>query len=129
MAKVVMDAGHGGSDPGAVSDGRREKDDNLALALAVGSILAENGVDVVSGGTKCHMFTLDLSKQKYSGKEYANILENHHITVNKNSIPNDPRSFTETSGVRIGVAAETTRGRKEEFFEELAFEMIQLLKK
>ncbi len=47
MAKVVMDAGHGGSDPGAVSDGRREKDDNLALALAVGSILAENGVDVV----------------------------------------------------------------------------------
>ena len=89
----------------------------------------ENGVDVVSGGTKCHMFTLDLSKQKYSGKEYANILENHHITVNKNSIPNDPRSFTETSGVRIGVAAETTRGRKEEFFEELAFEMIQVLKK
>ena len=89
----------------------------------------ENGVDVVSGGTKCHMFTLDLSNQKYSGKEYANILENHHITVNKNSIPNDPRSFTETSGVRIGVAAETTRGRKEEFFEELAFEMIQLLKK
>ena len=47
MAKVVVDAGHGGSDPGAVYEGRQEKDDNLALALAVGSILAENGVDVV----------------------------------------------------------------------------------
>lgn len=76
-----------------------------------------------------NVICLDLSKQKYSGKEYANILENHHITVNKNSIPNDPRSFT-TSQVLSGVAAETTRGRKKSFFfEELAFEMIQLLKK
>ncbi len=46
MAKVVLDAGHGGSDPGAVFDGRLEKDDNLRLALAVGEILAQNGVDV-----------------------------------------------------------------------------------
>ena len=47
MAKVVVDAGHGGSDPGAVYEGRQEKDDNLRLALAVGELLSQNGVDVL----------------------------------------------------------------------------------
>jgi glycine hydroxymethyltransferase len=53
---------------------------------------------------------IDLSNSKYSGREAADLLEKNGITVNKNGVPNDPRSFVETSGIRIGTAAETTRG-------------------
>jgi glycine hydroxymethyltransferase len=86
------------------------------------------GVPVVSGGTNCHMFTIDLSNEKMSGREYADHLEKNGITVNKNSIPNDPRSFVETSGIRIGTAAETTRGRDSEFFQSLATKMVKILR-
>ena len=87
---------------------------------------AEEGLDVVSGGTDCHMFSLDLSNEKLSGREYANLLESHNITVNKNSIPGDKRSFLETSGIRIGTAAETTRNF-DSFF-ELAKHMTGILR-
>lgn len=86
------------------------------------------GVKVVSGGTQCHMFTLDLCAEKLSGREYADLLETHGITVNKNAVPNDTRSFVETSGIRIGVAAETTRNHNEEWFIQLAERMIALLR-
>lgn len=86
------------------------------------------GVKVVSGGTQCHMFTLDLCDEKLSGREYADLLETHGITVNKNAVPNDTRSFIETSGIRIGVAAETTRNHNEEWFIKLAERMIALLR-
>mgnify|MGYP000386228373 CR=1 FL=1 len=66
-------------------------------------------VEIVSGGTQSHMFTINLNKEKYSGREFADLLEGKGITVNKNGIPNDPRSFMETAGIRIGTAAETTR--------------------
>lgn len=89
----------------------------------------ELDVKVVSGGTDCHMFMLDLRDERYSGREYADLLEFHGITVNKNSIPNDPRNFIETSGIRIGVAAETTRGRDSQFFHELAYSMTEILRK
>jgi glycine hydroxymethyltransferase len=95
---------------------------------AMAKVFNEHGVDIVSGGTECHMMTIDLRKEKYSGRDYADLLEKHNITVNKNGVPNDPRSFVETSGVRIGVAAETTRGHKEEWFEELALKMIKILR-
>ena len=86
------------------------------------------GVPIVSNGTDCHMFTIDLSMEKYSGKEYANLLEANGITANKNAVPGELRSFVETSGVRIGTAAETTRGHDEQWFRDLALEMIKLLR-
>jgi glycine hydroxymethyltransferase len=86
------------------------------------------GVPIVSGGTKCHMFTIDLRNEKMSGREYADKLEANGITVNKNGVPGETRSFAETSGVRIGVAAETTRGHSEQWFIDLAQRMIQILK-
>jgi glycine hydroxymethyltransferase len=85
-------------------------------------------VDVVSNGTQCHMFTVDLRKEQLSGKQYANLLETHGITVNKNGVPGETRSFVETSGVRIGVAAETTRGHNEAWFKQLAQRMIEILR-
>lgn len=99
-----------------------------ANAHAMAETFVEAGVDVVSGGTQCHMFTLDLRKESLSGRQYANILEQHGITVNKNSVPGETRSFAETSGVRIGVAAETTRGHDQQWFRELARRMIELLR-
>jgi glycine hydroxymethyltransferase len=87
-----------------------------------------SGINIVSGGTKCHMFTIDLTNERLSGREYADLLEQHGITVNKNGVPGETRSFAETSGVRIGVAAETTRGHDKVWFHELALRMIDILR-
>ena len=66
-------------------------------------VFIENGFNVLTGGTDSHMMLVDLSDKKYSGRErIADLLEKNEITVNKNGIPNDPRSFVETSGIRIG---------------------------
>ncbi len=85
-------------------------------------------VSIVSRGTKCHMFTIDLSNENLSGRQYADLLESYGITVNKNGVPNEKRSFIETSGVRVGVAAETTKGHKEDWFINLAHKMIKILR-
>jgi glycine hydroxymethyltransferase len=98
-------------------------------AHAMAQTFLDAGVDVVSGGTQCHMFTVDLRKEQLSGREYADRLETHGITVNKNGVPGETRSFVETSGVRIGVAAETTRGHDEAWFKELATHMVAILRK
>lgn len=98
-------------------------------ADAMVKIFLDAGVDIVSGGTKCHMFIIDLSKELISGRQYADLLELNGITVNKNGVPGEKRSFAETSGVRIGVAAETTRGHKEEWFRDVAIKMVQILRK
>lgn len=71
-------------------------------------------VDIVSGGTDNHLMLLDLRKFGISGKELEKRLDEVHITTNKNTIPNDPASPFVTSGLRIGTAAVTTRGFKEE---------------
>jgi glycine hydroxymethyltransferase len=97
-------------------------------AHAMAQAFLDAGVDVVSNGTQCHMFTVDLRKEQLSGKQYANLLETHGITVNKNGVPGETRSFVETSGVRIGVAAETTRGHDEAWFKQLAQRMIEILR-
>jgi len=70
---------------------------------------------------------MDLSNSKYSGKQAADLLEKNGITVNKNGIPNDPRSFVETSGIRIGTAAETTRGYDDIWFRKLAHKIADIL--
>lgn len=97
-------------------------------AWAMAQTFLDAGVDVVSGGTQCHMMTINLNKEKYSGREFADLLEANGITANKNGVPGDTRGFVETSGVRIGVAAETTRGHDEAWFKELATRIIELLR-
>lgn len=97
-------------------------------AQAMVAAFLSEGVSVVSGSTQCHMFTIDLCQEKLSGREYADLLEMNGITVNKNGVPGETRSFVETSGVRIGVAAETTRGHREQWFSELARKMVAILR-
>jgi len=97
-------------------------------ADAMANTFIASGVDVVSRGTECHMMTLDLSNERYSGREFADLLERNGITVNKNGVPNDTRGFVETSGIRIGVAAETTKGHDELWFKDLAEQIIKLLR-
>jgi len=82
----------------------------IANAKALAETLVANGLDVVSGGTDNHLLTLDLRKIGRTGKDIANLLEEVHITANKNTVPNDPQSPFVTSGVRLGTAAVTTRG-------------------
>ena len=79
-------------------------------AQAMAEVLIARGYEVVSGGTKNHLFLLSLIKQDITGKEADAWLGAAHITVNKNSVPNDPRSPFVTSGIRIGTPAVTTRG-------------------
>ena len=97
-------------------------------AHAMAQTFLDNDVDIVSSGTQCHMMTIDLKKEKYSGREFADLLEANGITANKNGVPGDTRGFVETSGVRIGVAAETTRGHDEAWFKALAERMIKILR-
>ena len=97
-------------------------------ARAMAKVFDERGMRMLTGGTDSHIILLDLSIGKYSGREAADLLEKNGITVNKNGIPNDPRSFVETSGIRIGTAAETTRGHDEEWFTELANRICDILK-
>ena len=97
-------------------------------ARAMAKVFNERGMRMLTGGTDSHIILLDLSNGKYSGREAADLLEENGITVNKNGIPNDPRSFVETSGIRIGTAAETTRGHDEQWFTELANRICDILK-
>ncbi|WP_336038549.1 serine hydroxymethyltransferase [Acinetobacter calcoaceticus] len=89
-------------------------------AQAMAEVLIARGYDVVSGGTDNHLFLLSLIKQDVTGKEADAWLGTAHITVNKNSVPNDPRSPFVTSGIRIGTPAVTTRGFGEAEVRELA---------
>ena len=97
-------------------------------AQAMARQLEQYGIEVLTGGTDSHIILIDLSDSKYSGRQAADLLEAHGITVNKNGVPNDPRNFVETSGIRIGTAAETTKGHKEYWFRELAQKIANLLR-
>ncbi len=79
-------------------------------ARAMAARLAERGYDIVSGGTDNHLFLVDLRARPYTGKEAEARLESARITVNKNAVPGDPRPPTQTSGLRFGTPAVTTRG-------------------
>jgi len=85
----------------------------LSNARKLAETLAKKGYKIVSGGTDCHMFLVDLTPLKINGLEAQNMLESAGITVNKNSIPYDKKPPAETSGIRIGTPAVTTRGMKE----------------
>ncbi|MFV9972405.1 MAG: serine hydroxymethyltransferase [Francisella endosymbiont of Hyalomma asiaticum] len=85
----------------------------LKNAKAMEKVLKERGINIISGGTSNHLLLLDITNTGFSGKEAEAALGRAKITVNKNSIPNDPRSPFVTSGLRIGSPAITTRGFKE----------------
>lgn len=89
-----------------------------AQALSKG--LMDRGVKIVSGGTDNHLMLIDLRGEDVTGKELEKRLDAAHITCNKNTIPNDPRSPFVTSGVRLGTPAVTTRGLKEDDMDMIA---------
>ena len=96
-------------------------------AKAMCDVLRQRDISVQTGGTDSHIILMDLSDSKHSGRQAADLLEENGITVNKNGVPNDPRSFVETSGIRIGTAAETTRGHDEMWFRQLAHRIADIL--
>ena len=89
-------------------------------AKAMSDVIMSRGYDIVSGGTENHLMLISLIKQEITGKEADKWLGDAHITVNKNAVPNDPKSPFVTSGVRIGTPAVTTRGFGEAEVRELA---------
>ena len=89
-----------------------------AQALRKG--LMDRGVKIVSGGTDNHLMLIDLRGEDVTGKELEKRLDAAHITCNKNTVPNDPRSPFVTSGVRLGTPAVTTRGLKEDDMDMIA---------
>lgn len=97
-------------------------------ARAMCDVFVKEGFSVQTGGTDSHIILMDLSNSKHSGRAAADLLEANGITVNKNGVPNDPRSFVETSGIRLGTAAETTRGHDEEWFRQLAYTIVDILR-
>ncbi|MDA8897687.1 serine hydroxymethyltransferase [bacterium] len=101
--------------------------DVLVNARAFAEQLTANGFECLTGGTDSHIILLDLTNRGMSGKSAANLLEMNGITVNKNGIPDDPRSFTETSGIRLGTAAETTKGHDTQWFRNLADEIADII--
>lgn len=98
-----------------------------AKALCGG--LLSRGAKIVSGGTDNHLMLLDLRQEEVTGKELERRLDEAHITCNKNTVPNDPRSSFVTSGVRLGTPAVTTRGMKEEDMEIIAEGIFLVMKK
>ncbi|MCD8513715.1 MAG: serine hydroxymethyltransferase [Nitrincola sp.] len=89
-------------------------------AQAMVKVFLDRGIDIVSGGTEDHLFLVDLIKKDITGKDADAALGRANITVNKNSVPNDPRSPFVTSGLRIGTPAVTRRGFKEAEVSQLA---------
>lgn len=89
-------------------------------AQAMAKVIIDRGYDVVSGGTQNHLMLVSLIKQGITGKDADKWLGDAHITVNKNAVPNDPKSPFVTSGIRLGTPAITTRGFGEEQSRTLA---------
>jgi glycine hydroxymethyltransferase len=89
-------------------------------AQAMANTLIARGYKIVSGGTQNHLMLVDMIGKDVSGKDAEAALGKAHITVNKNSVPNDPRSPFVTSGLRLGTPAVTTRGYNEQDCVDLA---------
>lgn len=86
------------------------------------------GYKVVTGGTDNHLFLLDLSDLGITGKDVQEACDRHNITLNKNCVPNDKQKPKFTSGIRIGCAAETTRGKTAEDFKRIAHDIDRIIK-
>ncbi|MCI8497253.1 MAG: serine hydroxymethyltransferase [Clostridiales bacterium] len=92
----------------------------VANAAALAKGLTDRGVDLVSGGTDNHLMLVDLRRLGVTGKELEHRLDEVYITVNKNTIPNEPLSPFVTSGIRVGTPAATSRGMKAEDMDKIA---------
>jgi len=99
----------------------------VANAKLMAATFIERGIKIVSGGTENHLMLVDLIGKSYTGKDADEALGNANITVNKNAVPNDPRSPFVTSGLRIGTPAVTTRGFKEEECRQLTHWICDVL--
>ncbi|MEJ2532493.1 MAG: serine hydroxymethyltransferase [Halioglobus sp.] len=99
----------------------------IANARAMAATFIERGIRIVSGGTDNHLMLVDLIGKPYTGKDADEALGNANITVNKNAVPNDPRSPFITSGLRVGTPAITTRGFGEAETVELTGWMCDVL--
>ena len=99
----------------------------LANAKAMAEVFIERNYKVVSGGTDDHLFLVDFIAQELTGKEVDAALGRAHITVNKNTVPNDPKSPFVTSGIRVGTPAVTTRGFREDECRTLAGWMCDII--
>ncbi|MCF0133350.1 MAG: serine hydroxymethyltransferase [Blautia sp.] len=97
-----------------------------AQALCKG--LQKRGIDIVSGGTDNHLMLVDLRSLGITGKEAQNLLDEVHITANKNTIPKDPKSAFVTSGIRLGTAAASSRGLRPEDMDQIAEAIALTLK-
>jgi glycine hydroxymethyltransferase len=106
------------------------KDDQklvVANARAMAATFMERGIDIVSGGTDNHLMLVNLIGKEYTGKDADEALGRANITVNKNAVPNDPRSPFITSGLRVGTPAVTTRGFGEQEIVDLTHWMCDVL--
>ncbi len=92
----------------------------IANAHALADALVQGGLQLVSGGTDNHLMLLDLRRQQLSGRALELALDRVNITVNKNMIPDDPRKPNETSGIRLGTPAVTTRGMNADCMRQIA---------
>ena len=99
---------------------------NNAQALCKG--LIDRGIKIVSGGTDNHLMLVDLTTYDLTGKAVEKMLDEAHITCNKNTIPNDPKSPFVTSGVRLGTPAVTSRGMKEDNMDLIAEAIATVIK-
>ena len=100
----------------------------LSNAKSMSQQFMTNKIDIVSNGTSNHMFLVNLIKNDVTGKDLEAALGNAFITVNKNSVPNDPKSPFVTSGIRIGTPAVTRRGFKEKEVTQIADWISQIIK-
>ncbi|MEO8675268.1 MAG: serine hydroxymethyltransferase [Casimicrobiaceae bacterium] len=108
-------------------DFSRYQEQVLENARVLVKVMQERGLRIVSGGTDCHMFLVDLRAKKVTGKDAEAALAKAQITVNKNAIPHDPEKPFVTSGIRIGSPAITTRGYTEIESEELGHLVADVL--
>ena len=113
----------------ALSDEFKEYGKNIcANAQALCKGLLDRGLSVVSGGTDNHLMLLDLRPQGLTGKEIEKLLDEAHITANKNTVPNDPQKPFVTSGVRLGTPAVTSRGMNTEDMDKIAEAIAYVVK-
>ena len=112
----------------AMSDEFKSYQQQVVLnAKAMASTFIKNGIKIVSGGTENHLMLVDLIGKEYTGKDADAALGRANITVNKNAVPNDPRSPFVTSGLRLGTPAITTRGFSEQDAVELTHWICDVL--
>ena len=97
-------------------------------AQAMAKVLMDNGVKLISGGTDNHLMLVDLKDEPISGRVFEERLDQVRITVNKNKVPGDPRSASETSGIRVGTPAVTARGFRKAEAEEVGRILVMALK-